>query len=85
MFFASFSTELYEWVTMLADSQRRCKLDRPIVWTPELVLRLEALEDKITCAIDHWLNQIIGGFITEFIVDTSVSYSKSEQHFLKGS
>ena len=46
--------------------------------------RLEALEDKITCAIDHWLNHITRGFITKFAVDTLVSYSKAEQHFLKG-
>ena len=37
IFFASFPTELYEWIAKLADSQGRCKLDKPIVWTPELV------------------------------------------------
>ena len=30
-FFASFPTELYEWITKLADSQGRWKLDGPIV------------------------------------------------------
>ena len=53
------------------------KLDNPIVWTLELVHRLEALEDKIVCTVDHWLDQIIGGFITEFTIDTSVSYSEA--------
>jgi len=48
------------------------------VWTPELVRRLEALEDKITQVVDHWLDQIIRGFITEFMVDTTVSYSEAE-------
>jgi len=48
------------------------------------VQRLEASEDKITCVIDYWLDRIIGGFITEFAVDTSVSYNKAEQCFLKG-
>ena len=84
MFFCSFPIELYEWITKLADSQGRWKLDNPIVWTPKLVHRLEASEDKITCAIDHWLDRIIGGFITEFAVDTSVSYSEAERSFLKG-
>ena len=68
----------------LEDRQGRWKLDGPIVWTPELVRRLEASEDKITCLVDHWLNQIIGGFIIEFVVDTSVSYSEAERRFLKG-
>ena len=45
---------------------------------------LEALEDKIARAMDHWLDRIIGGFITEFMVDTSLSYSEAEQHFPKG-
>ena len=62
----------------LADSQGRWKLDNPIVWTPELVHRLEALEDNIMCVVDHWLDQIIGGFVTEFAVDTSVSYGEVE-------
>lgn len=62
----------------LADSQGRCRLDKPIVWTPELVRRLEASRDKITHAMDHWLSQIIGGFIIEFVVNTSINYSKAE-------
>ena len=68
----------------LAESQARCKLDIPIVWTPKLVRKLQATEDKIMCAIDHWLDRIIGGFITEFTVDTSVSYNEAERCFLKG-
>ena len=75
---------MYEWIAKLADSQGRCRLDKPIVWTPELVHRLEASKYKIMCTVDHWLDQIIGGFITEFMVDTSVSYSEVEQCFLKG-
>ena len=53
IFFASFPTELYEWITKLADSQGRWKDDDPIVWIVELVRRLEASEDKITRAVDH--------------------------------
>ena len=84
IFFTSFPTEMYEWIMKLADSQGRWKLDGPIVRTPELVRRLEASEYKIAHAVDHWLDQIIGGFITEFVVDTSVSYSEAERCFLKG-
>ena len=60
------------------------KLDGPIVWTLELVCRLEASEDHIAATVDHWLDRIIGGFITEFAVDTSVSYSEAKRRFLKG-
>ena len=54
------------------------------MWTPELVRRLEASEDKIARSIDHWLDRIIGGFVTKFAVDTSVSYNKVERRFFKG-
>jgi len=49
-----------------------------------LVGKLEASKEKISWAVDHWLDQIIGGFITEFAIDTIVSYSETERHFLKG-
>lgn len=47
IFFMFFLSKLYEWIMMLADSQGRCKLNQPLVWTPKLVLKLEASEDKI--------------------------------------
>lgn len=34
--------------------------------------------------VDHWLDQILGGFVTEFAVDTSVSYNDAEQICFKG-
>jgi len=40
--------------------------------------------DKIVQVVDHWIDQIIGGFITEFAVDTTISYCEAERHFLKG-
>lgn len=84
IFFASFSTELWEWIAKLEDSQGRWKFDDPIVWTLELVQTLEASKDKITNNVDHWIDQIIRGFITEFVIGTLVSYSEAEQGFLKG-
>ena len=84
IFFASFPSELYEQTAKLADGQGRCRLDKPIVWTPKLVHRLEASEDNIVQVVDHWLDRIIGGFNIEFVVDTTVSYSDVERRFLKG-
>ena len=46
--------------------------------------RLEAFEDKITRVVDHWISPIIGGFVTEFAVDTLVSYNKVKRRFFKG-
>jgi len=62
----------------LVDAQGRWRLDGPIVWILDFVQRLEAFEYRIACIVDHWLDRIIGGFVTEFAVDTSVSYNKEE-------
>lgn len=42
IFFSSFPSELYEWIGKLVESQGRYRIDKPIVWTLELVRRLEA-------------------------------------------
>lgn len=83
--FCSFAIELYKWIAKLGDDQGRWRLDGLLVWTLKLVWKLEASEDKIVCDVDHWLDHIIGGFVIDFLVDTSVSYSEAECHFFKGS
>ena len=55
------------------------------MWATRLVQRLEADEDKIERAVDHWIDRIVGGFVTKFMVDTSVSYNEVERCFFKGS
>lgn len=70
IFLCSFLVELYEWITKLADSQGRWRLDSAIVWTLDLVQRIEALEDNIVRAINNCLCRIIRGFVTKFAVDT---------------
>ena len=77
IFFASFPSELYEWIARLANSQGRCKLDQPIVWTMELVRRQEASKDKIAQVVDHWLDRIIVGFIIEFAIGMTMSYNEA--------
>lgn len=79
IFFATFLIEFYECIMWLADNEGRCRLDQHIVWTLELVRRLEATEDQIACVVDHWLDWVIGVFITEFVIDKTMSYSEAER------
>jgi len=79
IFICTFPIELYEWLANLTASQGWWKLYNPIVWTPELVQRLEASQNQITWAVDHWLDRVLGGFVTEFVVDTLVSYNEVER------
>ncbi len=38
----------------------------------------------ITRVVDHWLGHVIGGFVTEFVVNISIIYSEVERRFFKG-
>jgi hypothetical protein len=35
------------------------------------------------CVVDLWIDNIVAGFITEFVVDTVNSYTAVEKDFLK--
>lgn len=84
VFLSSFLCELYEWLAKLVDGQPTWKLDNPIVWTLELVKCMKESENKAAKAVNYWINSILGGFIIEFVIDTSVSYSKEKCQFFKG-
>ena len=84
IFFCSFLVELYESIAKLANDQGRWRLDGPLIWTPELVRRLQASDDKIMCIVDRWLDHILGGFVIEFAVNTSGNYREAERCFFKG-
>jgi hypothetical protein len=38
-------------------------------WTPKLIRKLNTISNKVSQAIDFWLNSILGGYITEFAID----------------
>lgn len=78
IFFFSFPCELHQWLYKLQDIEGTWKLDNPIVWTLELVRHLEDSENNIVRAVDYWIGSILGSFITEFAIDTSVIYSKEK-------
>lgn len=52
------------------------------MWTPNLVRHVEGSENKIASALNYWIDSILG--VTEFMIDTSISYSEVERPFFKG-
>jgi hypothetical protein len=48
------------------------------------IAQLQQVKNKFTCIVDFWLDSIVVGFITEFVVDTMKSYNAAEYEFLKG-
>ena len=53
-------------------------------WTLKLVQQLEKSSNKIIHLVDHWIDSVLGGFVTEFAIDQFVSYSEVERRFFKG-
>jgi hypothetical protein len=82
-FFSEFPMLLQEWITWLKDTHPKNRV-RSVEWTEESIARLKRVNNKFTCAVDFWLDNIVVGYITEFAVDTSKSYSVAEKEFLKG-
>jgi hypothetical protein len=52
--------------------------------TLELIRQLNTISNNVSLVVDFWLNNILGGYITEFVVDCTESYSFAERYFFKG-
>ena len=53
-FFAMFPSELYAWVSRLAQNKATFSPRlRPTEWTPEAIQRLERIDNSISCAVDY--------------------------------
>jgi len=84
VFFTTFPTELHAWLSILAENKTSTCSDRPAEWTPEAIQRLKKTDNSISRVVDFWLNNLLEGFITEFVVDTLKAYNKAERVFFKG-
>ena len=83
-FFAMFPSELHAWLSRLVEKETFSQRVRPMEWTPEEIQRLERTDNPISCAIDYWLNSLLDGFVTQFVVDTLKAYNEAERYFFKG-
>jgi len=45
---------------------------------------LEQIDNFVSRVVDFWLNSLLEGFVTEFVVDTLKSYNEAERYFFKG-
>jgi hypothetical protein len=57
---------------------------RYVGWTEENIVRLKRVNNKFMHVVNLWLDNIVMGYIFEFLVDTSKYYSVEEKDFLKG-
>ena len=84
IFFTTFPIELHAWLSRLVENETFSHGDRPTKWTPELIQRLKKTNNPISRAVDFWLNSLLEGFITEFVVETLKAYNEAKRIFIKG-
>lgn len=77
-------TDLHVWLSRLAENKTSSHSDRPAEWNLEVIQRLKKTNNSISRAVDFWLNNLLEGFITEFVVDTLKAYNEAERVFFKG-
>jgi hypothetical protein len=53
----------------LVEKTRRFSVGAPKNWTPELVRQVNLVSNPTTRAIDFWLDSVLGGYVTKFVVD----------------
>ena len=78
VFFCDFPHLLQEWMLRLKDNHATNRI-RKIDWTPVQIQQLQQVNNKFTRAIHFWLDSIVVGFITKFVVDTVKSYIAVEK------
>ena len=49
----------------------------------QLVREVTNVSNTISRDVDFWVDSILQGYITEFVVDTITSYSEAERNFSK--
>jgi hypothetical protein len=85
IFFVDFLNILAEWIQRLVEQNGRFHTVVVLKnWTPELIRQVNTISNRVSRAVDFWLDSILGGYITEFSIDCTQSYSVAEREFFKG-
>jgi hypothetical protein len=84
IFLGEFRIILTKWLERLVENIGRYRDAVSRNWTPELVRQLNSISNKTSCAVDFWLDIILGGYIREFTVDCTQTYSVAKRDFFKG-
>ena len=60
------------------------RIDGPREWTPELIQQLKEISNPISRVVDLWVDSVLRGYITEFPIDYTKSYSAAKREFFQG-
>ena len=79
IFFAEFHIVLHEWLSRLATRDEKFQRREAIEWNAQLIHELTSVSNTISRAIDFWVESILQGYSTEFVVEAITSYSEAER------
>ena len=82
--FVKFPTLLYEWLSRLKTQKNNFQGGEPTKWNLFLIERLKRINNPISRVVYLWVDSIIEGYITEFVVNKVTSYSEAERIFFQG-
>ena len=83
-FLFEFLIILYEWLARFTNHKTNFQGGEITSWTPELIQELHETNNRASWAVEVWLDIILEGYITDFVVDTTNSYNESERYFFNG-
>ena len=63
-FLGEFLIILIEWLKRLEETIGRFRAEVTRNWTPKLIKQLNTVSNKVSHAVDFWLNSILEGYIT---------------------
>jgi hypothetical protein len=79
--FSEFPIIAMDWLEILVENTRRYQDAGPRNWTRELVIKLNYVSNNTSHVVDFWLDSILGGHITDFAIDCTISYNVAERDF----
>ena len=84
IFFVEFFVLLHEWLLGLESRRTNFQTREINEWSDQLVQEVTSVSNSLSRAIDFWVDSILQGYITEFVVDTITSFSEAERNFFQG-
>ena len=75
---------MHEWFSRLVTRQTNFQRREVVEWNDRLVREVTSVSNAISIVIEFWVDSILQGYITEFVVDTITSYSEVERIFFQG-
>ena len=69
---------LYKWFSILERKKTNFQRRETVEWNDQLVHEVTSVSNTIFIAIHFWVDNILQGYIIEFVVEAITSYSEAK-------